>query len=199
MANMNNFDWRRAQALLTTVIDWTPFIRLDEVPSELAALFREYKGSPYVERGGYLYALQKDWLDFLAPLLDAELEKRNVRAQAEAPFGPSEQDLEEAPYLEIWSPFLNERTSTIHLVGRVSGHPYIRGPYMATSPLKGMDGTMSWARTLSRWYRLGQPVSEQDIRLAYPLISPNAIGLDPVELSQVMAKALRDERARREN
>ncbi len=39
------------------------------------------------------------------------------------------------------------------------GHPILPDTDIITSQLFGLDATAGWARTLSRWYRLGQPIS----------------------------------------
>jgi hypothetical protein len=63
--------------------------------------------------------------------------------------------LEEAPLLEDWVPVLTQ--TGLHLVGYAVGHP-VRGNRMVmTPPLWWADPDCRWARTLSRFYRLGPP------------------------------------------
>ena len=63
--------------------------------------------------------------------------------------------LEEAPLLENWVPVLTQ--TGLHLVGYAVGHP-VRGNRMVmTPPLWWADPDCRWARTLSRFYRLGPP------------------------------------------
>jgi len=62
----------------------------------------------------------------------------------------------EAPILENWE---MARRPIPCLVGHSFGHPRLIGsgrPIM-TSDLWLMSADQSWARTLSRWYRLGRP------------------------------------------
>lgn len=44
------------------------------------------------------------------------------------------------------------------LVGKITGHPTLRGPYSATSQLFFLNQNAGLARTYTRWYRLGRPV-----------------------------------------
>lgn len=61
-----------------------------------------------------------------------------------------------APLLERWS--LAQRAATC-LIGRSSGHPNLpgEGREIVTSELWMISTDRQWARTLSRWYRLGEP------------------------------------------
>ena len=63
---------------------------------------------------------------------------------------------ETAPLLDQWD--LAQRTA-ICLVGRSNGHPLLpgMGRQIATSELWLMSADRRWARTSSRWYRLGEP------------------------------------------
>ena len=70
--------------------------------------------------------------------------------------GPSRADLAEAPILTYWEPV---RRFAPALMGVVDGHPTIRpNRSTVTSELFAMDGDALWARTWSRWYRLGAPM-----------------------------------------
>lgn len=62
-----------------------------------------------------------------------------------------------SPLLDQWS--ISERPAGC-LVGLASGHPLLAGedrPIM-TSDLWLVSADLKWARTLSRWYRLGKPL-----------------------------------------
>lgn len=75
-------------------------------------------------------------------------------ALSEAERGPTPEDLADAPYLNPYR--LEDHGDGIqHLYGRVEGHPSIDDPYVTTSPVLAFDPDASWARTRSRWYRLG--------------------------------------------
>lgn len=61
-----------------------------------------------------------------------------------------------APLLDSWT--IGYRPASC-LVGLSTGHPLLPGDgrQIATSDLILMSQDHSWARTLSRWYRLGRP------------------------------------------
>ncbi|MDT3684960.1 MAG: hypothetical protein RO009_07955 [Pseudorhodoplanes sp.] len=71
---------------------------------------------------------------------------------------PSASELQHAPNLSAWQPVMLP-IGDIILLGFVTGHPYIRdGKFCSTSPLIAYDAQLAeWARTVSRWYRLGAP------------------------------------------
>ena len=68
---------------------------------------------------------------------------------------PSPVDLADAPILDGWRKVARLAPA---LAGVVSGHPLIReGRSSITSEVFAMDGGGRWARTWSRFYRLGFP------------------------------------------
>lgn len=71
--------------------------------------------------------------------------------------GPTVDDLTDAPHLDHWMA-MREFTGRIVLSGDVTGHPLLRNTGIVTSQLFGIDAKAGWARTLSRWYRLGRPL-----------------------------------------
>jgi len=77
-----------------------------------------------------------------------------LRAIADAERGPTDEELTNAPIINHY------RLETIgqsvqQIYGKVQGHPTINDPYLTTTPLFGFDPDAGWARTRSRWYRLG--------------------------------------------
>jgi len=71
-----------------------------------------------------------------------------------AGLGPSAADIAEAPILDAWEyGIIPVRV----LRGRVSGHPDIADGRPARTSEVYLTDRMTWARTLSRWYRLGVP------------------------------------------
>ncbi|WP_066475914.1 DUF6634 family protein [Bosea sp. WAO] len=67
---------------------------------------------------------------------------------------PTDAQLAEAPVIERWR--VTSKPAYC-LVGEVSGHPLLAGSgrRVVTSDLVLIDGIRGWARTRSRWYRLG--------------------------------------------
>ncbi len=66
---------------------------------------------------------------------------------------PIAEDLRDAPVLTGWSTVSHQVPV---LAGFVAGHPSLKNLIM-TSQVFASDG-QTWARTLSRWYRLGRPI-----------------------------------------
>jgi hypothetical protein len=69
--------------------------------------------------------------------------------------------LQKAPLLEDWVPAV---TQGVQLIGHVTGHPLLGDRAIATSPVWFADPDHLWARTLSRFYRLGPPLDGDDLR-----------------------------------
>lgn len=67
---------------------------------------------------------------------------------------PASSALAAAPMLDRWQ--VTSRPAYC-LVGNVTGHPLLtgKGRRIVTSDLVLIDGERGWARTRSRWYRLG--------------------------------------------
>lgn len=129
----------------------------------------------------------------------------HVVADAEA--GPGKADLANAPALEQWRALLGAGGMPV-LWGVVTGHPQIGADFMTTSRLIAIDAAMGWARTVSRWYRLGPPFSkiETDIAAKFGLHPdsvrftefelPGFIPLDdPKLLDEALARYIRQVRA----
>ena len=72
---------------------------------------------------------------------------------------PAEADLQAAPLLSGWA-LVAEPPSLHRLVGVVSGHPIIADGWCTTSVVLVIDPQRQWARTISRLYRLKQPLED---------------------------------------
>lgn len=73
---------------------------------------------------------------------------------------PTEGDLQGAPYLSDWKFYL---LPLPYLLGYVVGHPYIEnGQICRTSELITFDPVAGYARTYSRFYRLGDRLNASD-------------------------------------
>lgn len=66
---------------------------------------------------------------------------------------PTAAELAQAPLLVDWR--LAVLLSGLSLTGFVAGHPILGARTIVTSPLWVLDPDLTWARTLSRFYRLG--------------------------------------------
>ena len=67
---------------------------------------------------------------------------------------PSEQTLSSAPFMDFWRTALRPVPC---LVGVCGDHPRLNGPMITTTDLWMFAPDLGWARTLSRFYRLGTP------------------------------------------
>ncbi|MBV8912170.1 MAG: hypothetical protein JOZ05_03895 [Acetobacteraceae bacterium] len=72
---------------------------------------------------------------------------------------PAEDELAGALIINNWSVVLRPLPC---LIGGVHGQPSLRGPVSATSGLCMFAPDLGWARTLSRYYRLGRPEGTED-------------------------------------
>ena len=68
---------------------------------------------------------------------------------------PTAAELAKAPLLVDWKIVLT--LSGLVLTGFAAGHPLLGARAIVTSPLWVLDPESRWARTLSRFYRLGVP------------------------------------------
>lgn len=69
-------------------------------------------------------------------------------------YTPKDSDLAGAPLIEDW--VFAHVDGAIVLVGRVTGHPILKSAKLKrTSALLAIDEKAGWARTYSRFYRLG--------------------------------------------
>jgi hypothetical protein len=76
--------------------------------------------------------------------------------------GPSAADLAQAPVIDLWRPAVRTQTG---LLGVVAGHPgIIDGHRALTTSIFAIDVDAGWARTWSRFYRLGRPHGSDDVR-----------------------------------
>lgn len=93
---------------------------------------------------------------------DAEFELRRLRSLCEDLTRIAEghrpgAELADAPFLDNYAPTFRMGPC---LTGTVQGHPSVRGPAVLTSALWAYSPELGFARTLSRYYRLGQPLTK---------------------------------------
>jgi hypothetical protein len=70
---------------------------------------------------------------------------------------PTAADLADAPLLDPWMATFE---FVPVLAGRVTGHPVLGDRGMQTSPIFALDPHRCWARTATRFYRLGRQDGE---------------------------------------
>lgn len=89
----------------------------------------------------------------LATLESLLQDLRAVRAGT----GPTRAELENAPLLDLYhlQPYM-----TFCLSGHVTGHPLLGQTHIHTSQLWALNSNHGWARTFSRYYRLGDSLRD---------------------------------------
>lgn len=73
--------------------------------------------------------------------------------------GPTAADLASAPWLDEYVQVVR---GVPCLVGKQTGHPICKGEHIVTSEVWAIAPALGWARTLSRFYRLGRPRGTAD-------------------------------------
>ena len=106
-------------------------------------------------------ALKQPGSTAAAPV-ETGLEAARRRIAEECAAGPEAGELHAAPFLSDWAFDAHPRLGGPVLRGRVYGHPDIEdGSRITTSHLAAIDGAgAEWARTMSRYYRLGRREEE---------------------------------------
>lgn len=123
-----------------------------------------------------------------------------LRAIAAAEAGPSDADLAQAPVLSDWKAAISPG-GHVMLWGEVSDHPLLGTASITTSQLIAINPEAGWARTASRWYRLGRSIDALEAELAESLNGNKAESAairftlpgfmnvdDPALLAQLLAK-----------
>ncbi|WP_028710233.1 DUF6634 family protein [Paracoccus pantotrophus] len=95
-----------------------------------------------------------------------------LRAIAAAETGPSEADLAQAPILSDWQAATSPG-GHVMLWGEVTDHPLLGNASITTSQLIAIDPEAGWARTASRWYRLGRSIEALEAQLAESMNGKN--------------------------
>lgn len=107
-----------------------------------------------------LAARERVWLD------------RAIISIATAEAGPSTEDLERAPELDLWRQQINFLGELV-LEGNVRRHPVLGDRAIITSPVIALDPDERWARTMSRWYHLGRhPPRGGHVYRDHPYLTP---------------------------
>jgi hypothetical protein len=91
--------------------------------------------------------------------LTAEVLRDGLRAAADIRNGklPTPNELEVAPVLSQWA-VAEDVSGLPRLVGSVRRHPLLGSGWCTTSVVLAMAPDRTWARTISRLYRLAEPL-----------------------------------------
>jgi hypothetical protein len=108
-----------------------------------------------------------------------------LHAAAKGVGEPTTDELENAPKIFDWTVELSGDGGAV-LVGVVVGHPVIHDGPVTTSRLQCLDIAGGWARTRSRWYRLGHG------RFAQPVTQYGPLVLEVRQIVGTIARAWHD-------
>lgn len=92
-----------------------------------------------------------------------EVIRRAVLAFEAAGKGPTAEALAESPLLVNWQIIM--MAGRLCLAGEVSGHPKLKDDFITTSHLVFLSPGLDWARTMSRFYRLGSSLGAMLARI----------------------------------
>ncbi|WP_299416763.1 DUF6634 family protein [uncultured Sulfitobacter sp.] len=157
----------------------------DTIPSEaLEALEAMPSPVKYVLVDEVWSVLASEWMASkrqLMSTLGMRLTNRSLQLGVE---GPADHDLEAAPLLNPWTAIRDPQCGGAILLGIQSGHPTLKCRLINSSRLCGIAADQSWARTASRWYRLKEEVTTEDLveRLGHQVGGLEHLTLDAREV-----------------
>ena len=98
----------------------------------------------------------------MAPELKHHLARVMIAIRA-AEARPTVAEIAEAPLLAGWRVLISPQGSPV-IWGQVSGHPRLGDTMISTSRLIAINQSAGWARSISRWFRLGAPIAGDETR-----------------------------------
>ncbi|WP_146180769.1 DUF6634 family protein [Thalassorhabdomicrobium marinisediminis] len=160
------------------------FVVADTLPDDILASL-ESSGRPvkYVKVDAVWCVPIEVWLSCKRRLQSELMRRMTVRSLALGRVGPSSSDLEMAPSLSHWIGVKDPAFGGAILIGQQSGHPSLKGKFINTSRLCGIDPGGNWARTATRWYRLEAPADPEDVCRLYG--APGISGSNALELADI--------------
>jgi len=155
---------RRCDPLVITDNDGASYAVAGSIPPEIHVALEQITAEvTYVDVGEKLSLPIENWVSCREKLI-VELMTRMTRRSLElSKLGPSTAELDLAPTLSPWSSILDPTYGGAILIGAQVGHPTLRGKFINTSRLCGLDTEGAWARTSTRWYRLGDRANQQEL------------------------------------
>lgn len=155
---------RQCEPLVITDTDGASYAIAASIPPEIhEAIGQLNLTAARVDVGERLSFPLENWVSCREKLI-VELMTRMTRRSLElSKLGPSTAELDLAPTLSPWSAILDPKYGGAILIGAQVGHPTLRGEFINTSRLCGLDTEGAWARTSTRWYRLGDRANQQEL------------------------------------
>jgi hypothetical protein len=144
--------------------DGKSYALADSIPRKVLDAFETLTPSiQYVKARDAWCLTAGDWFSFRERLIVKLMKRMAIRSLELAITGPSPDDLAHAPVLEPWIAIRDPQCGGAILIGKQAGHPTVQVPLISTSRLCGIDAERTWARTASRWYKLGDPISADSL------------------------------------
>jgi hypothetical protein len=134
-----------------------PIALLPEPLQEAFENLHPFSAYPVID--GQICINAGDWVMFSAKFKNETLLRMRKRSLRMAWDGPTADDLEQAPVLSHWLTVIEPHFYYPALMGHAPDHPICVGDLIVTSRLCGLCTDGTWARTISRWYRLEQPAT----------------------------------------
>ena len=162
-----------------------------EVREAIEALILHVK---YIKIDQQWCMIRNDWLSYKDQLIAILMTRMTYRSLQLGRAGPAADDLESAPMLSPWIAIRDPQCGGAILVGLQTGHPFLKGRLINTSRLCGIDINKTWARTASRWYRLDEQATEDDLgeQLGGKVAAFKHLMLEFTQVQNVVARAQAD-------
>jgi hypothetical protein len=131
------------------------FVLKDSIPHEVReAIETLILRVKYIKMHQQWCMIRTDWLSYKNQLIAILMTRMTRRSLELGKRGPTPDDLGDAPMLSSWIAIKDPQCGGAILVGLQTGHPFLKGRLINTSRLCGIDPGQTWARTVTRWYRL---------------------------------------------
>jgi len=159
---------KQKPVVVTSQSQTSGLVAINGVPEKVLELFSEDVPSvPNLVIKDQRYVRVGDYEKFWYKKIDLIMDRMRSRSLDLGVFGPAPADLADAPILSSWIAIRDVEFGGAILVGTPAGHPTCVGPLMRTSRLCGLDKGSTWARTATRWYRLANPESQDNMFKRY--------------------------------
>ena len=184
---------KQADPVISVASGGDSYVVTGSIPLEVLKAFEALTPSVrYVKVGPARCVPIGDWLSCRERLISKLMRRMTSRSFELGISVPTSDDLKNAPTLSPWIAIRDPEYGGAILVGMQTGHPTLRGPLISTSRLCGIDASRTWARTVSRWYRLNDPATADNLteRLGRKSAGLKARALEFSELQALIAEDL---------